>query len=855
MKQSSHESLRDRRTKLRSAKTRPKQPDLGLKSSTMARKEKGFLATPFGSDPRAPGPCESVPENVKEVVTRLHVDAKSDGKDPNAYVDALVDDLGGNVSLSQGGASGSMSTYASGNAHVSATGTSASKSNVGSSSKKRKGAQGSLASAFSLQARKQADQALRRFFYAEDIPEWKVRSPFFLEMVKAIGQVGPSYVPPTYNALRTTELNDEACSPPMTQILDRLRAFGEFEIFIFGDEVILEEPVDKWPPCDCLIAFYSTGFPMEKAEEYAQLRRPFLVNDLKMQHLLRDRRKVYAHLEEHGIPIPDYALVNRDSPFENIDYFIEEEDYIEVKGKRIFKPFVEKPVDGENHSIRIYYPSAAGGGMKELFRKVGNRSSEFQPQVRKVRRDSSYIYEEFMPTGGTDVKVRVSYCYEVLYPNDSCLLSWPSELGVMERKLIAKRLGLSPEISSLQVYTVGQEYAHAEARKSPVVDGVVMRSADGKEVRYPVLLTPTEKEMAREVCVAFGQAVCGFDLLRSQGRSYVCDVNGWSFVKNSYKYYDDAACVLRKLLLDAKAPHLSSTLPPCLPWIRTEPVKVEITRQSSSVMSGTFGQSEELRCVIAVLRHGDRTPKQKVKMKVTQERLLNLMLKYNGGRPRAEAKLKSAVQLQDLLDATRLLVPRARKPSTHGLVNGQNSNDQILRQTIPLPMSNAGCFEGGSVFQAMIRPSPALHGFMPDNAYGAMPPGSSNPMYGNIGVQPSFQCAAGSYGMPGANMRMAGFSLPDAQNLNMAGRPGVNFGLGMPLLNAPAYDNLMPKGKPKDYKEGGQAIKFDTFHGTHDKLKALFFLQQFDAAFAGGNFTEASKIRKAATFLKTNALQ
>ncbi|MCO5564252.1 hypothetical protein L7F22_017910 [Adiantum nelumboides] len=96
---------------------------------------------------------------------------------------------------------------------------------------------------------------------------------------------------------------------------------------------------------------------------------------------------------------------------------------------------------------------------------------------------------------------------------------------------------------------------------------------------------------------------------------------------------------------------------------------------------------------------------------------------------------------------------------------------------------------------------------------------------------------------------------PDAQNQNMAGRPRMNFGSGMPLLNAPAYDNLTPKGKPKDYKEGGQAVKFDTFHGTHDKLKALLFLQQFDAAFAGGNFTEASKIRKAATFFKTNALQ
>ena len=37
--------------------------------------------------------------------------------------------------------------------------------------------------------------------------------------------------------------------------------------------------------------------------------------------------------------------------------------------------------------------------------QVGNRSSEFNPEVRRVRREGSYIYEEFMPTGGTDVKV------------------------------------------------------------------------------------------------------------------------------------------------------------------------------------------------------------------------------------------------------------------------------------------------------------------------------------------------------------------------------------------------------------------------------------------------------------------
>ena len=80
-----------------------------------------------------------------------------------------------------------------------------------------------------------------------------------------------------------------------------------------------------------------------------------------------------------------------------------------------------------------------------------------------------------------------------------------------------------------------------------------------------------------------------------------------------------------------------------------------------------------------------------MKLKVTEEKLLNLMLKYNGGRPRAEVsiftsscfvllnifgnlttygfiilqtKLKSAVQLQDLLDATRMLVPRIRYHSS-----------------------------------------------------------------------------------------------------------------------------------------------------------------------------------------------
>lgn len=54
-----------------------------------------------------------------------------------------------------------------------------------------------------------------------------------------------------------------------------------------------------------------------------------------------------------------------------------------------------------------------------------------------------------------------------------------------------------------QVYTVGAEYAHAEARKSPALDGKVERDREGKEIRYPVILGSEEKLIARKVCLAF----------------------------------------------------------------------------------------------------------------------------------------------------------------------------------------------------------------------------------------------------------------------------------------------------------------------------------------------------------------
>ena len=452
-------------------------------------------------------------------------------------------------------------------------------------------------------------------------------------------------------------------SPHMQQILEFINNFNDFELIEFTEDIIFNKEVENWPIVEAMIVFFSTGFPYSKVLKYINLRKPFLPNDFEIQKIFWDRIKVMTMLKENNIPIPNEIIVEREAEVNNedeneielntsqeieemIDKYYEEyeeenkpkapplmeklsesnksdepnstklddvekiitknekgeeiineleeyDEYIVYNGKKIMKPFVEKPRNGDDHNIYIYYPMSHGGGQTRLFRKTRDLSSLYYPNINKIRRDKSYIYEEYLQTDGFDIKV----------------------------------------------YTVGENYAHAEARKSPSLDGIVERSK-GKEVRYPVNLNPEEKEIARKIVKIFKQNICGFDILRSKGVSYVCDVNGWSFVKGNKKYFQDCAILLRKIILSNIDPNL----------LIKHPISMQIAPVYKEMIlrNNTGRLEEELHSVVAVFRHADRSPKQKMKLVVEHPALLKLfeIFKENNNNENEKDKIPQELKLK-----------------------------------------------------------------------------------------------------------------------------------------------------------------------------------------------------------------
>lgn len=444
------------------------------------------------------------------------------------------------------------------------------------------------------------------------------------KFAKAREERPPQDSPQSAGRLKTIgicALDTKARSRANRQILTRMHSMGEFEAVVFGDKVILDEDVEDWPICDFLLSWYSDGFPLEKAIAYARLRKPFVVNDLRMQSVLWDRRLCLMILDQLNVPTPKRLEVNRDGGprFASADQaqYVKQRtgvrlpgpedgtgggasapsalslsvngDILYVNGQSISKPFVEKPANGEDHNIVLYFPTSQGGGARRLFRKIGSKSSEFDAELSTPRCltdiESSFIYEEYMPAENAE---------------------------------------------DVKVYTVGPDYCHAETRKSPIVDGIVRRNPGGKELTYVTSLTKAESLMATRIVNGFGQRICRFDVLRTSAKSYVIDINGFGYAKDNEMYYDNCARILRSMFL----------------------AQSELELQPSTVSPKAAG-SWKLKGVVAVIRHGDHTPKQSFAFCSASESLV-AAVKDDG-----EVSLEDDEVLANVLQAvTETIAPR-----------------------------------------------------------------------------------------------------------------------------------------------------------------------------------------------------
>ena len=78
----------------------------------------------------------------------------------------------------------------------------------------------------------------------------------------------------------------------------------------------------------------------------------------------------FKHLEKFGIHVPRYALVNREVPYQHLDYFIEEEEPSDFSlFKRIFRVH---PEDGKSSSANENNGGLfeSSPGTENFFRKL-----------------------------------------------------------------------------------------------------------------------------------------------------------------------------------------------------------------------------------------------------------------------------------------------------------------------------------------------------------------------------------------------------------------------------------------------------------------------------------------------------
>jgi hypothetical protein len=119
--------------------------------------------------------------------------------------------------------------------------------------------------------------------------------------------------------------------------------------------------------------------------------------------------------------------------------------------------------------------------------------------------------------------------------------------------------------------------------------------------------------------------------LRVGGKSYVIDVNGFSFVKDNDLYYNSCAKILRDMFYNAK---------------KASDLRKLTTHEAPSEEKS---QKWVLKGMVTVVRHADRTPKQKFKYSFRSEIFISLLKGY-----KEEVIIREVSDLEIVLKAIKI---------------------------------------------------------------------------------------------------------------------------------------------------------------------------------------------------------
>ena len=139
--------------------------------------------------------------------------------------------------------------------------------------------------------------------------------------------------------------------------------------------------------------------------------------------------------------------------------------------------------------------------------------------------------------------------------------------------------------------------------------------------------------------------------------------------------------------------------PPALEYISQATTLVRDNDMNTLADDGYKTERKELRCLFAVIRHGDRTPKEKVKVKVSHPKMLAM---FDGREPK-QIRLRSDAEISAFVEVIREMVAELRAKTVR---------PPLSFGTASLPSSPAASksSNGGSVpvFQPVALPHPGM---------------------------------------------------------------------------------------------------------------------------------------------------